>query len=110
MKVKNVVVCKQKFTRKILKKWSSSLPLLIQLTPQIVFFVVVSQAYSQKFVMGGGGGNLGVWGQSPTPLEANGGLKAKPRAVGGWGSGGKVPRARKFCIFCKNSLILGLFY
>ena len=38
-----------------------------------------------------GGGCLGVWGRSPQPLEANGGLGAKPPAAGGWGFGGKTP-------------------
>ena len=28
---------------------------------------------------------------------------------GHWGYGGEDPGARKFCIFCKSNLILGLF-
>ena len=70
------------------------------------------QARSQKFAMGGAG--WGVWGRSPQPLEANGGLGAKPPAAGGWGFGGKAPSrrrhgvwggapsARKFCIFLQK--------
>ena len=79
-----------------------------------------SQARSQKFVMGGA--VWGVWGRSPQPPEANGGLGAKPSAAGGWGSGGKAPSRRRhgglgaeppaletFAFFCKNNFILGLF-
>ena len=55
-------------------------------------FVVTSmQARSQKFAMGGA--VLGVWGRSPQPPEANGGLGAKPPAAGGWGFGAKPPAA-----------------
>ena len=39
---------------------------------------------------------LGVWGQSPQPLEAR----------GPWGG---VPALENSALFCKNSLILGLF-
>ena len=78
------------------------------------------QARSQKFAMGGA--VWGVWGRSPQPPEANGGLGAKPPAAGGWGFGGKAPSRRKhgglgaeppalenFAFFCKNNFILGLF-
>ena len=51
------------------------------------------QARSQKFAMGGA--VLGVWGRSPQPPEANGGLGAKPPAAGGWGFGGKAPSRRR---------------
>ena len=57
-----------------------------------------NQARSQKFAVGG----------------CFGGLVAEPSAAEGqwaggqWGSGGKDPNARKFCILCKNNLILGL--
>ena len=69
-----------------------------------------------------GGAILGVWGRSPQPPEANGGLGAKPPATGGWGFGGKAPSRRRhgglgaeppalenFAFFCKNNFILGLF-
>ena len=78
------------------------------------------QARSQKFVMGGA--VWGVWGRSPQPPEANGGLGAKPPAAGGWGFRGKAPSRRRhgglgggaialenFAFFCKNNFILGLF-
>ena len=52
-----------------------------------------NQARSQKFAMGGA--VLGVWGRSPQPPEANGGLGAKPPAAGGWGFGGKAPSRRR---------------
>ena len=78
------------------------------------------QARSQKFAMGGA--VWGVWGRSPQPPEANGGLGAKPPAAGGWGFGGKTPSRRrhgglreeppvleKFAFFCKNNFIFGLF-
>ena len=52
-----------------------------------------TQARSQKFAMGGA--VLGVWGRSPQPPEANGGLGAKPPAAGGWGFGGKAPSRRR---------------
>ena len=42
-----------------------------------------------------GGAVLGVWGRSPQPPEANGGLGAKPPAAGGWGFGGKAPSRRR---------------
>ena len=51
------------------------------------------QARSQKFAMGGA--DLGVWGRSPQPPEANGGLGAKPPAAGNWGFGGKAPSRRR---------------
>ena len=67
--------------------------------------------------MGGCFGSLGA-----EPPEAIGGTGVNPPAAGGWGSGGKAyrrrsygglgaepPNARKFCIFCKNNLILGQF-
>ena len=41
------------------------------------------------------GAVLGVWGRSPQPPEANGGLGAKPAAAGGCGSGGKTPSRRR---------------
>ena len=44
------------------------------------------------------GAVLGVWGQSPQPPEANGGLGAKPPAAGGWGFGGKAPSRRRLGI------------
>ena len=79
------------------------------------------QARSQKFAMGGA--VLGVWGRSPQPLEANGGLGAKPPAAEGWGFGGIAPSRRRhgglgamppalenFAFFCKNNFILGLFW
>ena len=47
------------------------------------------QARRKKFAMRGA--VLGVWGRSPQPPEANGGLGAKPSAAGGWGFGGKAP-------------------
>ena len=53
----------------------------------------VTQARSQKLAMGGA--VLGVWGRSPQPPEANGGLGAKPPAAGGWGFGGKAPSHRR---------------
>ena len=62
------------------------------------------------------GAVLGVWGRSPQPPEANGGLGAKPPAAGGWGFGGKAPNRRRhgglgaeppalenFAFFCKNN-------
>ena len=80
----------------------------------------LAQARSQKFAMGGA--FWGVWGRSPQPPEANGGLGAKPPAAGGWGFGGKAPSRRRhgglgaeppalenFAFFCKNNFILGLF-
>ena len=51
------------------------------------------QARSQKFAMEGA--VWGVWGRSPQPLEANGGLGAKPPAARGWGFGGKAPSRRR---------------
>ena len=72
------------------------------------------QARSQKFAMGGA--VLGVWGRSPQPPEANGGLGASSPAAGGWGFGGKAPSRRRhgglgaeppalenFAFFCKNN-------
>ena len=69
-----------------------------------------------------GGAVWGVWGRSPQPPEANGGLGAKPPAAGGWGFGGKAPSRRRhggvgaeppalenFAFFCKINFILGLF-
>ena len=54
---------------------------------------MMRQARSQKFEIGGA--VLGVWGRSPQPPEANGGLGAKPSAAGGqWGSGDKAPSRR----------------
>ena len=80
----------------------------------------LAQARSQKFAMGA---VWGVWGRSPQPLEANGGMGAKPPASGGWGFGGKAPSRRRhgglgaeppalenFAFFCKNNFILGLFW
>ena len=62
-----------------------------------------------------GGCFWGVWGRSPQPPDASGGLGAKPPAAGGWGFGGKAPSrrrhggsgggapsARKFCIFLQK--------
>ena len=79
-----------------------------------------TQARSQKFAMGGA--IWGVWGRSPQPLKANGGLGAEPPAARGWGFGGKAPSRRRhgglgaeppalenFAFFCKNNFILGLF-
>ena len=47
------------------------------------------QVRSQEFAMGDGG-FLVVWGRSPQPSEANGGLGAKPQSLeaGGQGAGG----------------------
>ena len=64
------------------------------------------QARSQKFAMGWGA-VLGS-GKSPQPLEANGGLGAKPLPAGGWGFGGKA--LENYVFFCKNNFILGLFW
>ena len=50
-----------------------------------------NQARSQKFAKGGA--VWGVWGRSPQPPEANGGLGAEPPAAGGWGLGAKPPAA-----------------
>ena len=79
------------------------------------------QGRSQKCAMGGA--VLGVWGRSPQPPEANGGLGAKPPAAESWGFGGKAPSRRRhgglgakpralenFAFFCKNNFILGLFW
>ena len=55
--------------------------------------IIQYQARSQKFAMGGA--VLGVWGRSPQPPEANGGLGASPPAAGGWGFGGKAPSRRR---------------
>ena len=51
------------------------------------------QARSQKFAMGGA--VVGVWGRSPQPPEANGGLGAKPPAAGDLGFEGKAPSRRR---------------
>ena len=87
----------------------------------LISHIVYMQARSQKFAMGGA--VWGVWGRSPQPPEANGGLGAKPPAAGGWGFGGKAPSRRRhgglgaeppalenFAFFCKNNFILGLFW
>ena len=69
---------------------------------------------ARKFAMGGA--VWGVWGWSPQPPEANGGVGAKPPAAGGWvgvwgqspqssearGCGGEAPSAQKFCIFLQK--------
>ena len=58
------------------------------------------QARSQKFAMGGA--VFGVWGRSPQPPEANGGLGVwgkSPQPPEARGSGGGAPSAPKFCIF-----------
>ena len=52
---------------------------------------------------------LEIWERSPLPLEA-GNLGAKPPAAGGTGSGSKPPALDNFAFFCKNNLILGLFW
>ena len=82
--------------------------------------MILVQARSQKFAMGGlfwgsGGGApsrrrpMGVWGRSPQPPEA-GGLGAKPPAAGGTGVWGRSPQRSKILhFFCKNNFILGLF-
>ena len=64
-----------------------------QLCHAIRIICSLNQARSQKFAMGGA--VLGVWGRSPQPPEANGGLGAKPPAAGGWGFGGKAPSRRR---------------
>ena len=53
------------------------------------------QARSQKFAMSGA--VFGIWGRSPQPPEANGGMGSKP------------PALENFTFFCKNNLILELF-
>ena len=55
--------------------------------------IVINQARSQKFAMGGA--VWGVWGWSLQPPQANAGLGAKPPAAGGWGFGGKAPSLRR---------------
>ena len=59
-----------------------------------------SLARSQKFAMGGGLFG-GVWGRSPQPPEANGGLGEKPPAAGGWGFGGKAENLHFFAKITK---------
>ena len=71
----------------------------------------LEQVRSQKSAMGA---VLGVWGRSPHPPKANGGLGAKLPAAGGlWGKPpaaggtevmGRSPSARKFCIFLQKQL------
>ena len=83
--------------------------------------IVINQARSQKFAMGGGlfGGSGGgassrrrpmrVWGRSPQLPEA-GGLGAKPPASGGTEAWGLRPQRLKILhFFCKNNFVLGLF-
>ena len=43
----------------------------------------IVQARSQNFAMGRA--VLGIWGQSPQPPEANGGMGAKPPVTGSMG-------------------------
>ena len=55
----------------------------------------VWEARSQKFAIEGA--VVGVWGQSPQPPEAIGGLGAEP------------PALKNFAFFLKNNLVLGLY-
>ena len=80
--------------------------------PGVQIYRSLVQARSHKFAMGGL--CLGVWGRSPQPPEANGGLGAKPqpleagglgakpRAAEGSGSGDGAPSAQKFCSFLQK--------
>ena len=52
----------------------------------------------------------GVWGRSPQPLEAIGGLGAKPPTAGGTGVWGRSPQRLKILHFFLNNLILGLYW
>ena len=48
------------------------------------------------------GAILGVWGRSPQPPKANGGLVFCPQPPEARGFGGGAPSARKFCIFLQK--------
>ena len=62
--------------------------------------LICEQAHSQKFTIRGAA--LGVWGLSPHPPEAIGGLGVKPTAAGGTEVWGGVLSARKFGIFLQK--------
>jgi len=55
-------------------------------------------------------GCCGVWGRSPQPPEANGGLGANHPAAEGWGSNPRRQKNRQFLrFFNKNNVFLGIF-
>ena len=96
--LRKIVECANKFFFVLLDISSH----LYQINLKIAeYFHNHDQARSQKFEMGGGG--------------CFGGLGAKPHreargsGAGGTGVWGGAPNARKFCIFCNNNFVLGLF-
>ena len=66
----------------------------------------IDQARHQKSAMRGL--YPGVWGQSPKPPEAIGGLWAEPPPPEAQGSREEPPALENFVFFGKNNLILGL--
>ena len=85
---KKGVVCNYGFLDQIVEVPSSETKFRVVATTDSLL-----QARSQKFVMGGT--VWWVWGRSPQPPEANGGLGAKPQGAGGWEFGGKAPSRRR---------------
>ena len=77
------------------------------------------QARSQKFAMGGCVGGLGAESPAAGGQQESGGKAPSCQRLGVWeqspeppevrGFWGGAPSARKFCIYCKNNVILELF-